>query len=272
MDEMNFLTMNGVPYEVADLKARVGKADIAYVNKTFAPAIPITLTGTSIITDMVCPLEHDVNCRVESKNLLNPTYWAARLGFTVDDVTQKIQVTKATTLRFCRFPKIPAGEKLTLSVYCETADTNNFSVYFLDSKNYSAGGVVLKGVQSNTITEAVITLDKDVYGIGGYISGARIMPFFRISFGRYEADQSPYEFYNPDLSAVKVTQNPGGKTFTLSPSGEVTGMKSIYPSMTILTDNPGATVTATYNADTKKYIDSKFAELQALALRTGGVQ
>ena len=48
---------------------------------------------------------------------------------------------------------------------------------------------------------------------------------------------------------------------TSSADGTVTGMKSVAPNMTILTDTEGVNITATYNADTKKYIDKKFEAL-----------
>ena len=52
---------------------------------------------------------------------------------------------------------------------------------------------------------------------------------------------------------------------TANADGIVTGLTSISPNMTIMTDNNGANLNVTYNVDTKTYIDNKFAELaQAL--------
>ena len=62
----------------------------------------------------------------------------------------------------------------------------------------------------------------------------------------------------------------GQDTYTPIADGTVKGVKSIYPSMTIFTDNDGVLINCEYNADTKKYIDNKFAELQAAIVSTGG--
>ena len=55
-------------------------------------------------------------------------------------------------------------------------------------------------------------------------------------------------------------------TYTVNEDGTVEGVTSIYPTTTLLTDTQGVIIEAEYNADTKKYIDKKFAELQALIL------
>lgn len=50
--------------KVAD---KVGKS---YVDQTFAPAIRETLVGTTVTTDMVSPVEHDLLCKAYSENLI----------------------------------------------------------------------------------------------------------------------------------------------------------------------------------------------------------
>lgn len=59
-------------------------------------------------------------------------------------------------------------------------------------------------------------------------------------------------------------------SYTVETDGRAEGVKSIYPTMTMYTDTSGVIVNAEYNADTKKYIDNKFAELQNAILSTGG--
>lgn len=54
--------------------------------------------------------------------------------------------------------------------------------------------------------------------------------------------------------------------YPVSADGTVEGVTSIYPATTLVTDTAGAVMDCTYNVDTKKYIDKKFAELQALIL------
>ena len=59
-------------------------------------------------------------------------------------------------------------------------------------------------------------------------------------------------------------------SYPVETDGRAEGVKSIYPTMTMYTDTSGVIVNAEYNADTKKYIDNKFAELQNAILSTGG--
>lgn len=53
-------------------------------------------------------------------------------------------------------------------------------------------------------------------------------------------------------------------TFTPSPEGTVSGMTSLSPNMTILTDTPGVTIEATYNQDTNKVVGKLLSRISAL--------
>lgn len=61
-----------------------------------------------------------------------------------------------------------------------------------------------------------------------------------------------------------------GSDFTTSPDGSVSGMAALSPDMSIFTGSSNVIVDITYNADTKKYIDGKFAELQNAIIAQGG--
>ena len=77
------------------------------------------------------------------------------------------------------------------------------------------------------------------------------------------------------ISNIQIEDNTGATQFEpyiepveypVSADGTVEGVTLIYPTTTLMTDTAGAVMDCTYNADTKKYIDKKFAELQALIL------
>ncbi len=55
-------------------------------------------------------------------------------------------------------------------------------------------------------------------------------------------------------------------TYTPREDGTVEGVTSVCPTTTLMTDTPGVEILAEYNLDTKKYIDRKFAQMQALVL------
>lgn len=54
--------------------------------------------------------------------------------------------------------------------------------------------------------------------------------------------------------------------YTPDSDGTVDDVMSLYPNTTLMTDTAGAIIDCEYNADIKKYIDKKFAELTALVL------
>ena len=62
-------------------------------------------------------------------------------------------------------------------------------------------------------------------------------------------------------SASDFEEYKGAEEVTANSNGEVDGLTSVSPNMTIFTDTEGVTINCTYNADTKKYIDNKIAEL-----------
>ena len=58
-----------------------------------------------------------------------------------------------------------------------------------------------------------------------------------------------------------------GTVYTAKANGTVEGITSAYPITTLLADY-GATITAEYNIDTKKYIDKKFTELASMIVNS----
>ena len=57
-------------------------------------------------------------------------------------------------------------------------------------------------------------------------------------------------------------------TYLVKPDGTVDGVKSIFPTTTLHADTEGVMLDVEYNVDTKKYIDSKFAELASIIVNS----
>jgi hypothetical protein len=57
-------------------------------------------------------------------------------------------------------------------------------------------------------------------------------------------------------------------THPINADGTVEGVTSLYPTTTLISDTEGIVLDAEYNADTKKYVDNKFAELAALIVNS----
>ena len=355
-------------------------SDNSYVDNNFANAIKDTLTGKAIATDMVSPVEHDVKCRVESKNLFDISKLKGGLNGRIrvensdiivsgsaanpgDGTVQKLRdlctglevgamyTLSATSTAAPEYQKIIIGGKYVNfgESFTLTEDMLNAYIFFYSgtSKN---GDKIISNFQiekgsvatpyspyisdkskvklnryggnllpfpfplfpvGNIYKDAGVTfkaLDNGGIHITGYLTTANAIftelchiDLGKTNMGTTRGDKaedtngefviSKYLFYRAsdktlfcnlynetgitwELDEIIYPQaNIGTKLFkydkyseldyTPLPDGTVKGMTSLSPNMTILTDNPDVNIEATYNADTKKYIDKKFAELQS---------
>lgn len=84
--------------------------------------------------------------------------------------------------------------------------------------------------------------------------------------GEYEVTFTDYRFKVQLEAGQKATdyEEFKGEKHTPALDGTVSGMMSITPNMTILTDTEGVVIDCEYIVDTKTYIDKKFEELKSL--------
>ena len=122
------------------------------------------------------------------------------------------------------------------SVSNGTHDVSYREVFYLTTKSNTNCLCVL--IQD---TNYVGTIDVD------FIKGSNL----QIELGKAVTSHEPYK---------------ESQTATANTDGTVNGLTSISPNMTLVTDTNGVLINCEYNADTKMYIDNKFAELQALYL------
>ena len=64
---------------------------------------------------------------------------------------------------------------------------------------------------------------------------------------------------NPNKTDYETYKNP--QIVSANAGGTVTGLTGLSPNMTVLTDTNGVILDLTYNADTKRYIDNKIAQI-----------
>ena len=89
--------------------------------------------------------------------------------------------------------------------------------------------------------------------------------YIRVPNGKSVNNTTLYPQIEVGTTATEYKPYKEPQTVTANEDGTVEGLKSISPNMTIFTDTAGVIINATYNVDTKTYIDRKFAELsQAL--------
>ncbi len=229
------------------------KAQLSYVDQTFAPAIRETLVGATVSTDMVSPVEHQVQCRVCSENLV-PFPFREQPG-VYQGITFRyengivIATGTASAAIYLNLP--PASFKMKAGTY-SLSGCPKISGCLIQARYDGAWGKYDSG------TGATFEVQKELTGViiqinaGTVLTNAVFKP--KLQFGTAITAYTPYV---KDVAGIKVTQNPGGKVFVTERNGEITGMKSVSPSMSVEVTHPGVVLEVAYNMDTKQYIDTK---------------
>ena len=86
---------------------------------------------------------------------------------------------------------------------------------------------------------------------------------FYCNYNSVEDTQAEYKNIQLELasSATDFENYKPLQTVTANSDGSVKGITSISPNMTLFVDRDDVTINCEYNADTKRYIDNKIAEL-----------
>lgn len=250
----------------AEADGTADKAPKTYTDATFANAIRETLVGTSVSTDMVSPVEHEVGCKVYSENLVpfpfreKPANYKG-VAFQYENGVITANGTATGDIYIGLLPnEFKMGEGNYAISGCPKIKGCLIQARY-DGKwgKYDTGDGVSFEVQRE-LTGLLVQINA-----GTTVENAVFKP--KLQFGMAA---TPYTPYIKDLAGISVTQNPGEKKFITGDSGTVSGMKSICPSMTVEVSTPNVTMEVTYNVDTKKYIDKKFEALNSAILSLGG--
>ena len=232
-----------------------------------ASAIKGSASGNPIVLSDVSPLPHGIAVHVDvngatvhefGKNLVDVDQMLN--GNLTKDENGVYRISKAGAKSY-KFPtQIPANPSFVISyknLDGYNANSNaviSHSIYFADGTNEGGnwiGGNWLsgKGIFENKI---VITKEKPVTGfnINVYNPSADFHCSFtglQVEIGKNETDLVPFK-HEPHTAT--------DGNLSIIGNGQ---------SMTLIAED-GVTMDVEYNIDTKKYIDKKFAELQALVL------
>ena len=254
-------------YNPESENAQSGKAvfeaiatEIERVNNTFAPAIKNTVSGETVLINDIASVEHGVGIKVRSKNLFNASkskfYYDASINGLKKSSNGRMFVL-STTLK--ELANLEVGETYILTATHSHPEAGGEYIYLNGSQSVWKFGAL------KTITQADLDGNVNFYKCAGdtnpVVNEEVTIANIQIEKGKVATAYTPYM---EDFTTVKV--NVDDIEYTPSPDGTIYGVKSAYPSMSISTDTAGAIIQAEYNADTKKYIDNKFAELQALVL------
>ncbi len=131
-------------------------------------------------------------------------------------------------------PNLVAG--VTCSLSFVSTGTAKY-VYFSVSKK------TVKSGESFLVTDTIMASDLFFYANNDTSDAIATISDIQVEVGRKATVFEPY---------VPVT------THTPSQDGSIAGMRSVSPSMTLLSDTPGVVITAKYNADTERYIANNY--------------
>ncbi len=205
---------------------------------------------TSNISDLTT-----VNVTRCGKNLI-PYPYSSQSGATINGITwthssDGALIANGTATEDSNFVVINntnaipvTGQKVTLSGCPVNGGTNKYGIYYYDTvtSQYDYG----EGV--TFIPKGVVTINARVFK-GATVNNLVFKP--QLELGSTATEYEPYK---------TPTE------YTPAADGTVSGVKSLYPTTTLMTDTAGVIINAEYNKDLNK----AFAELQQAILSMGG--
>lgn len=256
----------GIPGEKGEKgdKGDAGEVTREYANNTFASIIKNTALGETLNITDISPIEHTVEIKVRRKNLYNASlvgvYDEAIDGLKISASRARIY-TPSKPLKY--FANLEVGKTYILTAIHSNPEDGGTYIYLTGSQTTWKFG------ESKTITQADLDNTMNFYKASTDKKPSATQEVtitnIQIEEGKVATNYTPYV---SDLTGVKVLA--GGNEYTSNADSTVEGVTSIFPVMNILADTEGVIIDCEYNADTKKYIDNKFAELQAAIVSTGG--
>ena len=249
-----------------------------YANSTFAPALRGSIHGVSVVADDVSPLPHELDVKVSSKNIFPNSYTSKG---TVKSNMGKIDITYNLDGSIVCNGTV-TGSGLFHAVFSLNGSlvTEHDAVFSANIGDNAPSGTRIMieairpdGVTSHTSNGAILKKGTSITRV--YISGDEGAVYDNFVFKpQLEYGTVPTEFTPPsiDVEGVNVTVTDGENTQTAvsDADGNVEGLMSMSPSMTLTTDNAGATIECTYNRDTTEAFNSLETKLNTLIATIGG--
>lgn len=265
--------------------AGVLKAESTYVNNNFANALKGSASGKVVRLTDVSSIEHILGANVSSKNLIpfynrHGTATDNGITYTVDDliITANGTVTGNQSQYF-----LFSGQNVAQGVLnVNPAETfyisgcpegGSASTYYLGVLLYKDTTYVAMFKETGNgflLYQPDVDYNRVLFKI--YITkGITVNNLvFKVQMER-GSTATGYTPYLPDVTTVTVTRYGAVETdspqnYTPAVDGTVSGVKSLYPTTTLTTNNSGAIISAEYNRD----INKAFAELQQAVISLGG--
>lgn len=269
-----------MPEQLAALKGEkgdMGEVSTEYLNNNFASTIKNTIMGELISARDVSMVEHNLDVKLIcdiltdfsnvtvkrlGKNLFNvgsaANYEIKHTnGFEINGNTIKSQIQNYAISHFYKLTNYPVG------TYSVSLNMIQNTVKFL-VRCFNDDGIQLDNSALPELSEY-----NSFYGVWIYANDSTVTIPERVAYWQlgFQITGTTGEY-----AVFSDIQLESGKTKTAyeecnitsivsNADGSISGLTSISPNMTLLSDTNGVTINCTYNADTKLYIDNKIAEL-----------
>ena len=281
MAEIKTLTVNGKTYTVADPDAAhiddssVGEKawSSAQIAKTAANALKGAATGNPVCITDCSPVEHEMSVKVDvpgakvtkyGKNLFDINEWVKNGCATIAEdgtyrpISNRLNVEYGTDKENGFYMPINGNVPITITATFKTTAAYPDKGYVFIAMIYYTDGTSTRinweGKFVNEVpqwstfsgkSDPSKTIKKVSYA---WVNKTPYMKDFQIEVGQTATEYEPY------VEPI---------TYTADENGDVKGVMSVYPSTTLIAED-GTTVTAEYNKDTNKVIESLVNAIIAL--------
>ncbi len=272
----SFTYSDFTPEQLAALKGEKGdsgEVSIAYANTAFANALRMNKSGIVLKINDASPIEHELKINLSSEIITDfSSVRVSRYGNNFIDIEQIANDIIENNPQKCEITELNGRRCLKIGYM-------DFIRYTLPT-SVKLYGLQLRTCNPMGYTQSFLQYTKNDTGSSMYYVSAETSNEWK-TVKLYFSDENQYlkeiYFYKEDTSKpiyidldsvmLETSKTPNEyepyncKTVTANSDGSVEGLTSVSPNMTIFTDTEGVTINCTYNADTKKYIDNKIAEL-----------
>ena len=242
----------------------IEKVEDVESGKNFANSIKVNKNSTKITINDVSPIEHGLDVKLTGDDSDLSTVPISRYGKNLSRLNS-IDLSNYV-LDANGKPTITIDDRIVF----EGEITGDFvlSCVVNAEKVYSPSGTLFEiyytdrsGVEQDYLGTP-ITFEKG-FAFSGTLKQIICRNWCSAYGGSYDNIQLEVGTVKTEFEEYK-----GVQTVTAKADGTVEGLVSVSPNMTLVTNTEGVIIDCTYNADTKMYIDNKFAELSAAILNS----
>ncbi len=242
----------------------LGRIETKADKNEVSSAIRNTASGSVVVLTDVSSVEHTLSVKARSKNLIPYPYEFSSpntnngVTFTDNgDGTISVIGTPPTSYASCVL-----ASRLEILANTEYTLSGGFSnCYVILTAHDKTSGAWKADVCSVMGTAKNFTVTEEI------ASTCYLRAYLRVIAGG-TVDGTAYPMLETGTIATEFEKGTKVITYTPNEDGTVEGVTSLSPNTTLYTDTENVVLDVTYNADTKMYIDNKFAELAAMLLNS----